>query len=225
MMWEMAMHIRSFNPAGLVGVVGMIFAVLTCSSANAQNDKLSGFPAMVLGGQTAKATIVQFSVPFDNLIRLADKDVSLGKTKLDEIQALAGGAVQGHSTSSGKTAWLCYEITGDNLPRRIWFISDGLNKKKGDGAILNLIAAEVITDKSAKCGQPSIDLSNLELPIPALKDDKRALEKRLGKVKAKQFARYSNEHKVSGETVEQSLVYRLDGDRITGVAFSQATAQ
>ncbi len=219
------MHIRSFNTAGLAGMVGMIVAVLTYSPAYAQNDKLSGFPAMVLGGQTAKATIVQFSVPFDNLIRLADKDVSLGKTTLDEIQTLAGGSVHGHSSSSARTAWLCYEITGDNLPRRIWFISDGMNKKKGDGAILNLIAAEVITDKSAKCRQPRIVLSNLKLPIPALKDDKRTLEERLGKVKAKQFARYSNEHKVSGETVEQSLVYRLDGDRITGVAFSQATAQ
>ncbi|MBJ6134502.1 hypothetical protein JAU75_16795 [Ochrobactrum sp. Q0168] len=219
------MHIRSFNTAGMVGVAGMIFAVLSYSSAHAQNDKLSGFPAMVLGGQTAKATTVQFSVPFDNLIRLADKDVSLGKTTLDEIQAVAGGTVQGHTASSVKTAWLCYEITGDNLPRRIWFISDGMNKNKGQGAVLNLISAEIITDKSAKCAQPRIDLTNLKLPIPALKDNKQALEERLGKVSAKQFARYSNEHKVSGATVEQSLVYRLDGERITGVAFSQATAK
>lgn len=89
------MHIRSFNTAGLAGMVGMIVAVLTYSPAYAQNDKLSGFPAMVLGGQTAKARIVQFSVPFDNLIRLADKDVSLGKTTLDEIQTLAGAAFMG----------------------------------------------------------------------------------------------------------------------------------
>jgi len=219
------MHIRSFNPAGLVGMAGMIFVVLSCSSAHAQNDKLSGFPAMVLGGQTAKATTVQFSVPFDNLIRLADKDVSLGKTSLDEIQAVVGGTVHGHTTSSLKTAWLCYEVTGDNLPRRIWFISDGMNRKKGQEAILNLISAEIITDKSAKCGRPRIDLTNLKLPVPALKDNKHALEERLGKVSAKQFARYSNEHKVSGATVEQSLVYQLDGDRIIGVAFSQAAAK
>ena len=212
------MHIRSFNTAGMVGVAGMIFAVLSYSSAHAQNDKLSGFPAMVLGGQTAKATTVQFSVPFDYLIGLADKDVSLGKTTLDEIQAVAGGTVQGHTASSVKTAWLCYEITGDNLPRRIWFISDGMNKNKGQGAVLNLISAEIITDKSAKCAQPRIDLTNLKLPIPALKDNKQALEERLGKVSAKQFARYSNEHKVSGATVEQSLVYRLAGEPITGVA-------
>lgn len=114
---------------------------------------------------------------------------------------------------------------GDNLPRRIWFISDGMNRKKGQEAILNLISAEIITDKSAKCGQPRIDLTNLTLPVPALKDNKHALEERLGKVSAKQFARYSNEHKVSGATVEQSLVYQLDGDRIIGVAFSQAAAK
>ncbi|KAB2662322.1 hypothetical protein F9K91_22805 [Brucella tritici] len=219
------MNIGSGKMAGLAVVIGTIFTVSVHSPAQADNDKLSGFPAMVLSGETATATVVQFSVPFDNLISLADKDVSLGKTSLEEIQSVAGGTVHSHTVSSVETAWLCYEIKGDNLPRRIWFISDGLNKRKDQGAVLNLISAEFATDKAVKCDQPRIDLTSLKLPIPALKDDKRALEERLGKVKAKQFARYANERKVSGATVEQSLVYRLDGDRITGVAFSQATAK
>src|SRR5690606_4521796 len=147
-MREKGMNIGSFKTTGLASVVGTILAGLVHSPALAQHDKLSGFPAMVLGGETATATVSRFSVPCDNLIKLNNKDVSLAKTSLEEVQVVAGGTIHSHAVSSVKTAWICYEIKGDNRPRRIWFISDGLNKKKGEGAILNLISAELATDKA-----------------------------------------------------------------------------
>ncbi|PQZ29343.1 hypothetical protein CQZ93_03535 [Ochrobactrum vermis] len=193
-------------------------------SADADGYKLTGFPALILGGGTATAT-VQYREPFQNLVKIGSVDVSLGATSLAQIREILGGSTHMREALGLKTSWLCYEITKDNLSRRIWFISDGFSNQEAKKAILSLIATEVADDKAQDCSTPKIDLTEIVLPVPALDDDRKKLEDRFGATDAKKFIRYANEQRNSEAIVKQSLVYRLDGDQITGVGFSQATAR
>ncbi|MFB8344887.1 hypothetical protein ACWGNA_26590 [Brucella cytisi] len=185
--------------------------------------RLFGFPSLVLGGQTAKAALHQFDSPFENQINAGVIQVSLEKTTISEIQNSFGGEIQSHTAMGKGTTWLCYDLDVGGLKRRIWFVSDG--QKKSDDDLVNFVSTEVVEDHIQGCDVPRVDLTELSLPVPTLKDRPDALKKRFGVGIKQGLIRYSNEQTAkTGEVIVQSLVYRVRGGEIDAVAFSQATA-
>ncbi len=185
-------------------------------------DRLTGFPFLVLSGQTVIAPLHQFKTPFDNLITIGTLKISLEKTALDDIHSVVGGTLKSRKSPGASTSWLCYELTTDNLKRRIWFVSE---RTSTDLDVVNLISTELINDHTSGCDTPKFDLTSIVLPIPTLKDNTQALRKRFGTVPKGGLVRYANEQKQqNGQITVQSLVYRVQDGKIDGIAFSQATA-
>lgn len=186
--------------------------------------RLSGFPSLVLGGQTANAELHQFDEPFDNQIYAGSLQISLEMTTMADIQKSLGGELQSHTALGVDTTWLCYELAVDGLKRRIWFISDG-QRNKSDNDFVNFISTEEINDHVQGCEAPRIDLTELTLPVPTLKDSPDTLQNRFGASIDQGLIRYSNElTSKAGEVTVQSLVYRVQDGKIDAIAFSQATA-
>lgn len=199
------------------------FAMLT--TAFADRASLSGFPSLVIGGQTAHAPIHQFDKPFDNLISAPPLLISLEKTSIAEISDAFGGRVQSRILPDASTRWLCYEVTADNVRRRIWFIAQGAEQNSDDAEIVNFVSTELATDHIPECDAPRQDITKIVLPVPTLKDDVEALKERFGTEPKEGFVRYANEQKQeNGQVRVQSLVYRVHDGKIDGIAFSQATS-
>lgn len=202
----------------------LAFSFTLCwSTAWAENNKIDGFPARVLSGETASpATVIHFRSPFENKITIDGRSISLGETHLNDIKTVAGGTIHHKDEAEMHRAWLCYDLTGQVLPRRIWFIAQSETSQIKD-YILTTVSAEVTKTPNDSCSPSTLDLSALALPVPGLRDTSSALKLRFGQDAKTEIVRYANEHSVGKTIVRQSLVYQLDGSQIIAVAFSQTS--
>lgn len=223
---QMYIHLDLTRTITFAVFIGVAFAgILGVTAISAAEDRLSGFPSLVLGGQTATATFHQFEKPFDNQIVAGSFKISLEETDMHDIREAFGGTLQSRSLSDAAASWLCYEMSADNLKRRIWFVAEGTGHKPGDAAIVNFVSTELVNDHIAGCDAPKVDLTAIVLPVPTLKDDWQVLEKRFGPVSKEGLVRYSNNRaNQNGKTTVQSLVYRLRNGKIDAIAFSQVTS-
>ncbi len=200
-------------------------AILGTTQFAEGGERLAGFPSLVLGGQTTRAQLHQFEMPFDNIIDAGSFKISLEKTKMNDIRNVLGGRLQSRLLPSASASWLCYEMISNNLKRRIWFIAEGAVPDDGGATAVNFVSTELVDDHVDGCEAPNMDLTAIVLPVPTLKDDRETLEKRFGTVPEDGMVRYSNERTDDkNQTTVQSLVYRLLDGKIDAIAFSQATS-
>lgn len=207
------------------GIAATVMTLLSTELA-ASDDKLSGLPSLVLGGQTATAQTLQFDTPFENQVNAGSLTIVLEKTTLDDIKATFGGNVRSRSVEGLSIGWLCYELETGDLPRRIWLVANGRDAATPGEKPVTFISTEEVSDNADRCDTPTVALAPLLLPVPTLKDGTEALEKRFGAAPKQGMVRYS--HEQPGEqntTVMQSLVYRLKDGRIDGIAFTQVTSK
>ncbi|WP_169717364.1 hypothetical protein [Brucella thiophenivorans] len=217
---------RSGSPSLVMFIAAISIAVAGTIETAMGEDRLAGFPSLVLGGQTTTAQNQQFQSPFDNLIDAGSFKIVLEKTAMADIRDTFGGSLQSHTLPDASASWLCYELIDNNLKRRIWFIAEGVNPSGGCPTPVNFVSTELVDDHIKGCDAPNIDLAAIVLPVPALKDDSQMLGERFGAVPENGMVRYSNERRnENDETIVQSLVYRLQGGKINAIAFSQATSQ
>lgn len=215
-------RVAAFFSAGTTA----LFLTLASTELAASDDKLSGLPSLVLGGQTATAQTLQFETPFDNLVNAGKLAIVLEKTTLDEVKAAFGGNIRSRSVEGLSIGWLCYELSTGDLPRRIWFVANGRDAAAPAEKPVTFISTEEVSGDADKCDTPTVALAPLLLPVPTLKDGTEALEKRFGAAPQQGMVRYA--HEQQGEqntTVMQSLVYRLKDGRIDGIAFTQVTSK
>ncbi len=207
------------------GIAATVMTLLSTELA-ASDDKLSGLPSLVLGGQTATAQTLQFETPFENQVNAGSLTIVLEKTTLDDVKATFGGNVRSRSVEGLSIGWLCYELETGDLPRRIWLVANGRDAATPGEKPVTFISTEEVSDNTDRCDTPNVALAPLLLPVPTLKDGTDALEKRFGAAPKQGMVRYS--HQQPGEqntTVMQSLVYRLKDGRIDGIAFTQITSK
>lgn len=210
----------------VVFIAAVCVAMLGTIQFAAGEDRLAGFPSLVLGGQTTRAQLHQFEMPFDNIIDAGSLKISLEKTKMNDIRDAFGGRLQSRTLPDASASWLCYETISNNLKRRIWFIAEGVVPDDGGATAVNFVSTELVDDHVDGCEAPNMDLTAIVLPVPTLKDDRETLEKRFGTVPEDGMVRYSNERTDDkNQTTVQSLVYRLLDGRIDAIAFSQATSR
>lgn len=215
-------RVAAFFSAGTTA----LFLTLASTELAASDDKLSGLPSLVLGGQTATAQTLQFETPFDNRVNAGKLAIVLEKTTLDEVKAAFGGNIRSRSVEGLSIGWLCYELSTGDLPRRIWFVANGRDAAAPAEKPVTFISTEEVSGDADKCDTPTVALAPLLLPVPTLKDGTEALEKRFGAAPQQGMVRYA--HEQQGEqntTVMQSLVYRLKDGRIDGIAFTQVTSK
>lgn len=218
-------HDRRGAPFLFSGIAAILLS-LTSTELAASDDKLSGLPSLVLGGQTATAQTLQFETPFDNKVNAGSLTIVLEKTTLDDVKATFGGTVRSRSVEGLSIGWLCYELSTGDLPRRIWLVANGRDADAADKKPVTFISTEEVSGAADKCDTPTVALAPLLLPVPTLKDGTDALEKRFGAAPKQGMVRYS--HQQPGEqntTVMQSLVYRLKDGLIDGIAFTQVTSE
>ncbi|MBP1872823.1 hypothetical protein J2Z19_002535 [Ensifer adhaerens] len=207
------------------GIAATVMTLLSTELA-ASDDKLSGLPSLVLGGQTATAQTFQFETPFNNLVNAGPLSIVLEKTTLDEVKTAFGGNIRSRSVEGLSIGWLCYELATGNLPRRIWFVANGRDAATPAEKPVTFISTEEVAGDTDKCDTPTVELAPLLLPVPTLKDGTEALEKRFGAAPQQGMARYAHEHQgEQNTTVMQSLVYRLKDGHIDGIAFTQVTSK
>ncbi|MGF6176391.1 hypothetical protein [Ensifer sp. 4252] len=207
------------------GIAATVLTLLSTELA-ASDDKLSGLPSLVLGGQTATAQTFQFETPFNNLVNAGSLSIVLEKTTLDEVKATFGGDIRSRSVEGLSIGWLCYELSTGDLPRRIWFVANGRDGAAPAEKPVTFISTEEVADEADKCDTPTVALAPLLLPVPTLKDGTDALEKRFGAAPKQGMVRYAHQQQGEQNTmVMQSLVYRLKGGQIDGIAFTQITSK
>lgn len=207
------------------GIAATTLSLLS-TELSASDDKLSGLPSLVLGGQTATAQTLQFETPFNNLVNAGSLSIVLEKTTLAEVHAAFGGKIRSRSVEDLSIGWLCYELSTGDLPRRIWFVANGRNAAAPAEKQVTFISTEEVYSDADTCDTPTVALAPLLLPVPTLKDGTADLEKRFGAAPKQGMVRYS--HQQPGEqntTVMQSLVYRLKDSQIDGIAFTQVTSK
>ncbi|OOG70338.1 hypothetical protein BLJAPNOD_04562 [Ensifer sp. M14] len=208
------------------GIAATVLTLLSTELA-ASDDKLSGLPSLVLGGQTATAQTFQFETPFNNLINAGSLAITLEKTTLDEVKATFGGNIRSRTVEGLSVGWLCYELSTGDLPRRIWFVANGRSDATTPAQKpVTFISTEEVSGDADKCDTPTVALAPLLLPVPTLKDSAADLEKRFGAAPMQEMVRYA--HQQQGEQnmmVLQSLVYRLKNGHIDGIAFTQVTTK
>lgn len=215
-------RVAAFFSAGTTA----LFLTLASTELAASDDKLSGLPSLVLGGQTATAQTLQFETPFDNRVNAGKLAIVLEKTTLDEVKAAFGGNIRSRSVEGLSIGWLCYELSTGDLPRRIWFVANGRDAAAPAEKPVTFISTEEVSSDADKCDTPTVALAPLLLPVPTLKDGTEALEKRFGAAPQQGMVRYAHEQQGEQNTmVMQSLVYRLKDGRIDGIAFTQVTSK
>lgn len=207
------------------GIAATVLALFS-TELSASDDKLSGLPSLVLGGQTATAQTLQFETPFNNLVNAGPLSIVLEKTTLDEVHAAFGGKIRSRSVEDLSIGWLCYELSTGDLPRRIWFVANARDAAAPAKKPVTFISTEEVSSDADTCDTPTVALAPLLLPVPTLKDGTADLEKRFGAAPKQGMVRYA--HQQPGEqntTVMQSLVYRLKDGQIDGIAFTQVTSK
>jgi hypothetical protein len=194
-------------------------------AANADDVRLSGFPSLILSGETAKSTSYEIPNPFDNLLKADTLDVLFGKTTLDVIQKQFGGAIRTRGSGADGVSWLCYQVALDGHASNLWFISNG--EAAGSKRLLTMVSAEESETARSGCSQGPETLTAWMLPVPGLKDDEQDLQKVFGMSIHDGIIRYANERgpDSNGVTTLQALVYRLNEGKIDGMSFSQVTAK
>lgn len=215
-------RVAALLSAGATALCLMLFS----TGLAASDDKLSGLPSLVLGGQTATAQTFQFETPFNNLVNAGPLSIVLEKTTLDEVKAAFGGNIRSRSVEGLSIGWLCYELATGDLPRRIWFVANARDAATPAQKPVTFISTEEVSGNTDKCDTPTVALAPLLLPVPTLKDGAADLEQRFGAAPIQEMVRYA--HEQQGEqntTVLQSLVYRLKDGKIDGIAFTQVTSK
>ncbi|OCP16300.1 hypothetical protein [Ensifer sp. LC163] len=218
-------HARSGATFLFAGITATFLTLLSTELA-ASDDKLSGLPSLVLGGQTATAQTFQFETPFNNLVNAGPLSIVLEKTTLDEVKTAFGGTLRSRSVEGLSIGWLCYELSTGDLPRRIWFVANGRDASAPAEKAVTFISTEEVSGDADTCDTPIVALAPLLLPVPTLKDGTEALEKRFGAGPKQGMVRYAHEQQGEQNTmVMQSLVYRLKDGHIDGIAFTQVTSK
>jgi len=187
--------------------------------AIADDVRLSGFPALILSGGTAKSTSYEIPQPFNNMVRADALEIAFGTTTLDVIQKEFGGEIRTRGSGADAVSWVCYQVALDGHASNLWFISNG--EGSASKRLLTMVSAEESETARSGCSQGPETLTSWVLPVPGLKDGEAELQKAFGMAIHDGIIRYEYEN---GSTL-QSLVYRVNNGQIDGMSFSQVTAK
>jgi hypothetical protein len=201
-------------------LAGAVVLALLPGAALADGGRLTGLPAVLLGGAAAEGTQHILPQPPVTAVSAGGTSVVLGQTPLQDVATALGGTIASASDGSEQAAWLCYTSKIGGQPSYVWFVANGTTAADGK---VNLVGGNFVSAGKGEqpCGTPKSSLDSIDFSVPGLGASEADLQNRFGTVSARYgYVAYTNQ---DGSSLD-NLNYLIQGGVVTGIAATRIGA-
>ncbi|MGV3489857.1 MAG: hypothetical protein ACO1OG_00910 [Devosia sp.] len=187
-------------------------AALSVSVGSLAAAELGGMGAAIFGNSFNFDT-ANLPAPPISTIKVGELNVTLQRTKLEDVRAAFGGTVQTEGESGGRADWLCYAADGAN----VWFISNAL----GGNEFVMMVAAEV--GKPARdCDAVPAGFTLPDFGIPGLGATTAELKATFGAASGSKMA-YRADRPGGYSDIAQYIGYTIKGGKVAGIGVGETS--